>query len=227
MDSDDLFDREIKFMERTRHRNVVLFCGWGRMVTGQMRNKRFLVTEYMERGSLEHLLKNSDIQLTYEERIRIALDTAKGMDFLHSRGRIHRDLKSANLLVSRDFVVKVADFGSVRALSGMVDTAVIADTSEQRIQQPTRRRLEETEMESLGCDLITPLLRAEYPFYKNEAVVGTRLYMAPERLNRHRLKGDTLVSWYGAPADVYRYMYLLHNSLFQCQPVSDDIVCYL
>eukprot|EP00475_Leptophrys_vorax_P030470 TRINITY_DN45696_c0_g1_i1.p1 TRINITY_DN45696_c0_g1~~TRINITY_DN45696_c0_g1_i1.p1 ORF type:complete len:223 (-),score=14.16 TRINITY_DN45696_c0_g1_i1:181-765(-) len=54
--------------------------------------------------------------------LRVALDVAKGMDFLHKNNIIHRDLKAANLLMDENEVVKVADFGvaRVKANSGVM-----------------------------------------------------------------------------------------------------------
>ena len=47
---------------------------------------------------------------------RIALDTARGLHFLHSRKIVHFDLKSANILLSRDFTAKIADVGLARIM---------------------------------------------------------------------------------------------------------------
>ena len=70
----------------------------------------------MQRGSLNRLLMDSSVELDWEMQVRFALDAAKGMRFLHglTPERIHRDLKSPNLLVSDHWVVKVSDFGTSR-----------------------------------------------------------------------------------------------------------------
>ena len=107
------FEREIVLMRSIRHRNIVLFLGAGR---SENDNCPFLVVEYMERGALSAILHNRSIDLTKRQQLRFCLDSAKGIEFLHSLRppRIHRDIKSSNLLVSHDWVVKVADFGSAR-----------------------------------------------------------------------------------------------------------------
>ena len=102
------FQKEIEFMQTIRHPNIVLFIGAGKVNgTGE---SPFLVTEYVERGSLRGVLDQLDTELSSIQRIRFA---ARGMNFLHTRkpARIHCDFKSDNLLVSSDWVVKVADFG--------------------------------------------------------------------------------------------------------------------
>jgi serine/threonine protein kinase len=59
-----------------------------------------LVIEYLENGSLDDLISNGG-KLSREDVIQIALDVAEGLHYLHSQKIIHRDLKSANVLVCR------------------------------------------------------------------------------------------------------------------------------
>ncbi|KAK4401221.1 putative serine/threonine-protein kinase SIS8 [Sesamum angolense] len=68
------------------------------------------------RGSLYKLLHRPNIQIDEKRRIKMALDVAKGMNYLHTSHPIivHRDLKTPNLLVDKNWVVKVCDFGMSR-----------------------------------------------------------------------------------------------------------------
>lgn len=78
---------------------------------GFINHTPFLVTELMTRGSLQEVLANSTITLDYDMKLRFLSDAALGMRFLHHQcdpPRVHRDLKSGNLLVSDHWVVKVA-----------------------------------------------------------------------------------------------------------------------
>ena len=104
------FETEIMFMRTVRHKNIVLFIGAGKSQPGDV---PFLVMEYMERGSLKNVLYDLSIDIDYERKLSFAVDSARGMHFLHTLEppRIHRDLKSDNLVVSKDWTVKVADFG--------------------------------------------------------------------------------------------------------------------
>ena len=60
-----------------------------------------LVMEYLENGSLEDLLKRNKRPLTIRDAVQIALDVAEGLNYLHTQKIIHRDLKSANVLVRK------------------------------------------------------------------------------------------------------------------------------
>lgn len=77
-----------------------------------------IVLEYCVRGSLWSTIQNLDIQLSWEDRRRFALDTARGVNYLHtcSPPIIHRDLKSLNLLLDDSYKVKLADFGWTKGL---------------------------------------------------------------------------------------------------------------
>lgn len=64
-------------------------------------NNLILIMEYMKHGSLEDLLFKQHVNLSRSEVIRLALDIAQGVNYLHSQNPkvLHRDLKSANVLV--------------------------------------------------------------------------------------------------------------------------------
>ncbi|KAI3725321.1 hypothetical protein L1987_65105 [Smallanthus sonchifolius] len=105
------FRSEVRIMKKVRHPNVVLFMG---AVTRAPHLS--IVTEFLPRGSLYRLLHRPNNQLDIRRRLRMALDTARGMNYLHNCTPVivHRDLKSPNLLVDKNWVVKVSDFGLSR-----------------------------------------------------------------------------------------------------------------
>ncbi|KDP23101.1 hypothetical protein JCGZ_00527 [Jatropha curcas] len=112
----DEFQAEIAILSKVRHRNLVSILGYS--VEG---NERLLVYEYMSKGALSrHLFQWKSLKLeplSWTKRLIIALDVARGMEYLHSMARetfIHRDLKSANILLDDDFHAKVSDFGLVK-----------------------------------------------------------------------------------------------------------------
>ncbi|XAR68394.1 Non-specific serine/threonine protein kinase [Bertholletia excelsa] len=105
------FKSEVQIMKSLRHPNVVLFMG---AVTRAPNLS--IVTEFLPRGSLYRLIHRPNNQLDERRRLRMALDAARGMNYLHNRTPVivHRDLKSPNLLVDKNWVVKVCDFGLSR-----------------------------------------------------------------------------------------------------------------
>ncbi|MCL7026831.1 hypothetical protein MKW94_026506, partial [Papaver nudicaule] len=108
--SDDLhsFRQEVLVMKRLRHPNVLLFMG--AVASPQ---HLCIVTEFLPRGSLYQLLQRSSQKLEWRRRVLMAFDIARGMNYLHlcNPPIVHRDLKSSNLLVDKNWTVKVGDFG--------------------------------------------------------------------------------------------------------------------
>ncbi|KZV17390.1 hypothetical protein F511_23073 [Dorcoceras hygrometricum] len=110
------FQVEIAVLSNVRHRHLVSLLGYS--AEG---NERVLVYEYMSQGALSrHLFrwKSLNLQpLSWARRLSISLDVARGVEYLHSLAHqsfIHRDLKSANILLDDDFRAKVSDFGLVK-----------------------------------------------------------------------------------------------------------------
>ncbi|KAL5726729.1 hypothetical protein ACHQM5_009743 [Ranunculus cassubicifolius] len=105
------FRSEVRIMKRLRHPNVVLFMG---AITRAPNLS--IVTEFLPRGSLYRLIHRPNSQIDERRRLRMALDVARGMNYLHNCTPVivHRDLKSPNLLVDKNWIVKVCDFGLSR-----------------------------------------------------------------------------------------------------------------
>jgi hypothetical protein len=114
-----LFKQEAELMSKMRHPNILLY------ISSSLEPPHlYIVTEYMARGSLFNVLHDHSIQLSWYTRVRMALDCASAMLYLHSSDPaiVHRDLKAENLLVSDSWSVKVCDFGLTR-FSAQVDTS--------------------------------------------------------------------------------------------------------
>ncbi|XP_040998672.1 serine/threonine-protein kinase STY8-like isoform X2 [Juglans microcarpa x Juglans regia] len=106
---EDEFAHEVAILREVQHKNVVQFIG-----ACTKPPHLCIVTEYMPGGSLyDYLHKNHNI-LELPQLLKFAVDVSKGMEYLHQNNIIHRDLKTANLLMDTHNVVKVADFGVAR-----------------------------------------------------------------------------------------------------------------
>ncbi|RDX88330.1 putative serine/threonine-protein kinase SIS8, partial [Mucuna pruriens] len=133
------FKSEIQIMKRLRHPNVVLFMG---AVTRPP--SLSIVTEFLPRGSLYRLIHRPNNQLDERRRLRMALDAARGMNYLHNCTPVivHRDLKSPNLLVDKNWVVKVCDFGLSRMKhSTFLSSRSTAGTAEWMAPEVLRNEL--------------------------------------------------------------------------------------
>lgn len=120
---------EVSILSQLRHPNIVLYLG-----AGTTPPSVFVVTEWCERGDLNDLLYDPSAPLSAAARVRLALHVAQGMTYLHSprRGIVHRDLKSQNLLITRHYVLKVADFGLTIFQTELAKTAKAAANPDER-----------------------------------------------------------------------------------------------
>nr|XP_043607014.1 probable receptor-like protein kinase At1g80640 isoform X2 [Erigeron canadensis] len=105
------FQTEVDLLSKIQHPNIITLLGY--CVHDET---RLLVYELMHNGSLENQLHgpSSGSNLTWHCRMKIALDTARGLEYLHENCKpsvIHRDLKSSNILLDSSFNAKLSDFG--------------------------------------------------------------------------------------------------------------------
>nr|CCA15639.1 protein kinase putative [Albugo laibachii Nc14]CCA16299.1 protein kinase putative [Albugo laibachii Nc14] len=105
------YTQEVALLRKLKHPNIVLFIG------ACTHPKLMILTEYCSRKSLYEVIHNSNFEsIPWKYKVRMMLDAARGIQYLHSRRIIHRDIKSHNFLVDDDWRVKVADFGISKVL---------------------------------------------------------------------------------------------------------------
>ncbi|XP_057978491.1 calcium/calmodulin-regulated receptor-like kinase 1 [Malania oleifera] len=107
------FQTEVKLLGRLHHRNLVNLVGYC-----AEKSQHMLIYVYMSKGSLaSHLYSDDHEPLSWDLRVNIALDVARGLEYLHDGAVppvIHRDIKSSNILLDQSMRARVADFGLSR-----------------------------------------------------------------------------------------------------------------
>lgn len=115
-EKESAFDSELAFLSRLHHKHLVRLVGYC-----EEKDERLLVYDYMKNGALyDHLHdrnnveKSSSVINSWKMRIKIALDAARGIEYLHNYAVppiIHRDIKSSNILLDAQWTARVSDFG--------------------------------------------------------------------------------------------------------------------
>ena len=107
------FQSEVAVLCTLKHPNILGFMGACTKPPNLM-----IITEFMGRGTLFDVLHQSQQRITWPMRRKFALDTCRGMRYLHDSKLLHRDLKSSNLMLDDKFNTKVGDFGLTRTSAG-------------------------------------------------------------------------------------------------------------
>merc|ERR1712156_187718 len=119
------FKNEVALLRKTRHVNVLLFMGcvsWKKILA--------IITQWCEGSSLYRHIHVNESKFELLNTIEIARQTSQGMDYLHAKNIIHRDLKSNNIFLHDDnFTVKIGDFGLATVKARWKDS--------QPVPQPT------------------------------------------------------------------------------------------
>ncbi|KAG6643058.1 hypothetical protein CIPAW_09G183700 [Carya illinoinensis] len=110
------FINEVRVLTEIRHRNIVKLHGFC-----VHKGCRFLIYEYMERGSLFCVLRNVDeaMELDWSKRVNIIKGTAHALSYMHHEcipSIVHRDISSNNILLNSEFQAFISDFGTAKLL---------------------------------------------------------------------------------------------------------------
>ncbi|KAK6239264.1 hypothetical protein QUC31_004733 [Theobroma cacao] len=184
------FLSELGIMAHVNHPNTAKLIGYG--IEGGMH----LVLELSPNGSLASLLYGSKDKLKWGIRFKIALGTAEGLSYLHEgckRRIIHRDMKAANILLTKDFEPQICDFGLAKWLpehwthhtvSKFEGTFGALDYSQQSLVLWAKPQLKKNDIR----ELIDPALGEDYnPRQMNLVLLAASLCIHQSSIRRPQM----------------------------------------
>ncbi len=133
----------------------------------------YIVMEYVEGVTLRDIV-HSDGPMEPQRAIEVIADACQALNFSHQHGIIHRDVKPANIMISKTGAVKVMDFGIARALadaSSVTQTAAVIGTAQYLSPEQARGEKVDarSDVYSLGC-VLYEILTGEPPFIGDSPV---------------------------------------------------------
>lgn len=164
------FEREVKIVSQLEHRNIVPVHDYG-----EMDGQPYIVMRYLPAGSVDDLLKKS--QIDEDTALRIVQQIAPALDYAHTKGVLHRDLKPSNILLDDDGGAYITDFGIARiagteAPGNTITTqGVVGTPSYMSPEQAQGKSLDgRSDVYSLGI-MLFEMLTGRRPF-ENETPYG-------------------------------------------------------
>lgn len=199
------FEREMDILKKLKHPNIIKYFGGVSTPTQQ-----FYAMELISGGALDVHLRKAG-RFTWEQTVDYAMQVAKALEHAHNAGVVHRDLKPANLLVTKEGVLKLTDFGIARDTEATQLTqagktvGTLAYMAPEQItgKHPITRR---TDLYALGC-VMFQMLTGRTPFES-----ATQ----PEMLFKHIEEDPPAVREFNP--DCPRYLEVLISDLMEKEP---------
>ncbi|XP_016651799.1 PREDICTED: proline-rich receptor-like protein kinase PERK4 isoform X2 [Prunus mume] len=188
------FAAEVEIISRVHHRHLVSLVGY--CIAG---GQRMLVYEFVENKTMEYHLHGKGLPpMDWPTRLRIAVGSAKGLAYLHEDCHpkiIHRDIKSANILLDFNFEAMVADFGLAKLSSDNythVSTRVMGTFGYLAPEYASSGKLsEKSDVFSFGVMLLE-LITGKRPVDPSNAMDDSLVDWARPLLNRSLEEGNHL-----------------------------------
>ncbi len=156
------FIREVSILKQLDHPNIVKYLG-----SGKYHGSPFYIMEYVEGESLDHILHRRT-RIPWEEVVELGMHLCAGLQHAHDKGVIHRDLKPSNLMILKNGVVKLTDFGIAKDTDQTALTAANSTVGTAAYMSPEQCRgvrdiSHKTDLYSMGI-MFYELLTGRKPF---------------------------------------------------------------
>ncbi|URE16809.1 hypothetical protein MUK42_11055 [Musa troglodytarum] len=149
-------EQEIRFLSQFKHPNIVQYYG-----SETIANRLYIYLEYVHPGSINKYVRQYCGAISESVVRNFTRHILNGLIYLHSKQIMHRDIKGANLLVGVDGVVKLADFGMAKHLSGAAPANSLKGSpfwmAPEMLQATTNKETGydlSVDIWSLGCTII-------------------------------------------------------------------------
>ena len=159
------FQDEAKASKEIKHKNVV-----NNYDIVDEDNLHYIVLEYIEGETLNKYIKKKG-RLTNEEVINISKQIAQGLETAHLKGIIHRDIKPQNIIIDKNNVVKITDFGIARAITSTTKNISVIGTVHYISPEQIRNESVDyrSDIYSLGCTMYE-MITGETPFKGDDSM---------------------------------------------------------
>src|SRR5215472_1795298 len=173
------FIREARLMASLRHEHLVPIIDSGQcQLDGDTRY--YLIMPLLDGGTLRARIRRSPLPL--QEACRIIRDIGSALDYIHSQGIIHRDIKASNVLLNAEGESFLTDFGIARItndatqLTGTGDVLGTVDYVAPELFEPDRRADAKSDLYSLGV-LLYEMVTGRLPFTAESQLVVVSMHM--------------------------------------------------
>lgn len=172
---------EPRIMVALRHPNIV------ELITVEKdKDIFFMVMEYVDGESLDKLIRRNQI-LPPTQAVSIAIDICIAMDFYHINQVIHQDLRPSNILITKDGIAKITDFGTSQILELQKSGLSKNEINSPLYMAPEHfrgRAVFQSDIWSLGI-ILYEMLTGMLPFYKNDSTKITQLFQNNQIIPPH------------------------------------------